>query len=212
MTDLRRLVGNLHGPTESAEQVLQEVTLSRAGGRENSLEEFTVANALSNGVKVSAEEIIVKVADGRSVRTLVNATPVNSSDGELQSVVVTVQDMTTVEELERLRVEFLAMVANELRSPLAAIRGSATDVLTDESAMDPVETREFLRIIVEECDQVRGLIGGLIDVAPIRTGLFQWKPNLLMLALSSMRQRTGRLTAAYRTLHVSISSRICPSS
>ena len=39
-------------------------------------------------------------------------------------MIVTLQDMTPLEELERLRAEFLGMVSHELRAPLASIKGS----------------------------------------------------------------------------------------
>ena len=53
-----------------------------------------------------AEEIELSVADGRRVKTLVNATPIPSEDGGVESVVVTMQDLAPLEELERLRAEF----------------------------------------------------------------------------------------------------------
>ena len=61
-----------------------------------------------------AEEIVLRVPDGRSVAVLLNATPVHAEDGERESFVVTMQDMTQLEELERMRAEFLAMVSHEL--------------------------------------------------------------------------------------------------
>ena len=47
--------------------------------------------------------------DGRRVRTLINVTPIRAEDGGVESVVVTLQDLAELEELERLRTEFLAM-------------------------------------------------------------------------------------------------------
>ena len=47
----------------------------------------------------------------------------------LESLVVTMQDMSTVESLERLRTEFLAMVSHELRTPLTSIKGSVDTLL-----------------------------------------------------------------------------------
>ena len=52
-----------------------------------------------------AEEIVIEVPDGQSVTTLVNATPIRSEEGEVVSAVVTLQDMTPLEEMERLRAE-----------------------------------------------------------------------------------------------------------
>ena len=80
----------------------------------------------------------------RSVTTLVNATPIRSEDGEVESVVVTLQDMTPLEELERLRAELLGTVSHELRVPLTSIRGSATTLLNPSSDLDPRRTAPVL--------------------------------------------------------------------
>ena len=57
-------------------------------------------------------------------------------EGEVESVVVTLQDMTPLEDLERLRAEFLGMVSHELRTPLAAIKGSVDTLLEASSELD----------------------------------------------------------------------------
>ena len=61
--------------------------------------------------------------DGRSVITLMNATPIRSEEGEVESFFVTLKDMTPLEELERLRAEFLGMVSHELRTPAGGHQG-----------------------------------------------------------------------------------------
>ena len=99
------------------------------------------------------------------------------SAGEAVSIVVTMQDMTPVEELEQSRTDFLAMVSHELRTPLAAIRGSATTVLDDAYALDPAEMRQFFRIIVDQADRMRGLINDLLDVARLETGTLPVEPG-----------------------------------
>ena len=117
-----------------------------------------------------AEEIVLQSPDGRSVTTLVNATSIRSEEGEVESVVVTMQDMTPMEEMERLRAEFLGMVSHELRTPLAAIKGSAATLTEAASDLDPAEMLQFFRIIGEQADYMRDLIGDLLDVARIETG------------------------------------------
>ena len=139
-------------------------------GREVSLEEFPLSQGLSTGETVRAEEIVLQAPDGRSVTTLINATSIRSEEGEVESVVVTMQDMTPMEELERLRAEFLGMVSHELRTPLAAIKGSAATLTEAASDLDPAEMLQFFRIIGEQADYMRDLIGDLLDVARIETG------------------------------------------
>ena len=174
-----RIVGALSPPEGgSPEQLLQVLTIRRADGREFSLSEYPMARALSIGETVRAEEIVLQVPDGRSITTLINATPIYTDDGtEVESVVVTLQDMTSVGELERLRAEFLAMVSHELRAPLTSIKGSATTLLQASSDLDPAETLQFHRIIDEQADYMRDLIGDLLDLARIRTGELSVAPE-----------------------------------
>ena len=168
--EARRIVSGLHMPGGSAEQLLDMLTFRRADGREVSLQEFPLAQALSTGETVRAEEIVLQAPGGGRVTTLVNATPIRSEEGEVESVVVTLQDMTPLEDLERLRAEFLGMVSHELRTPLAAIKGSAATLTEAASDLDPAEMLQFFRIIGEQADHMQGLIGDLLDVARIETG------------------------------------------
>ena len=168
--EARRIVSELCPPGGSAEQLLGVLTFRRADGREVSLEEFPLAQALSTGETVRAEEIVLQAPGGGSVTTLVNSTPIFSEEGEVVSVVVTLQDMTPLEDLERLRAEFLGMVSHELRTPLAAIKGSAATLTEAASDLDPAEMLQFFRIIGEQADHMRDLIGDLLDVARIETG------------------------------------------
>ena len=112
-----RIVDGLRSPAQSPVDLLNTVTFRRADGREFSLQEFPLAGLLSTGETVHAEEIVLRVPDGRSMTVLLNATPIIGEDGGVESVVVAMQDMAGVQELERLRAEFLAMVSHELRRP-----------------------------------------------------------------------------------------------
>ena len=175
--EARRIVNDLCAPGGSAEQLLDALTFRRADGREVSLEEFPLAQALSTSETVRAEEIVLQAPDGRSVTTLVNATPIRSEEGETESVVVTLQDLTPLEELERLRAEFLGMVSHELSTPLTSIKGAAATLTEEVSDLDHAEMLQFFRIIGEQADRMRDLIGDLLDVARIETGTLPVSPE-----------------------------------
>ena len=175
--EARRIVSGLHMPDGSAEQLLEALTFRRADGREVSLAEFPLAQGLMTGETVRAEEIVLQAPDGRSVTALVNATPIFSEEGEVESVVVTLQDMTPLEDLERLRAEFLGMVSHELRIPLAAIKGSTDTLLENAADLDPAEMTQFFRIIRDQSESMRHLIGDLLDVARIETGTLPVSPE-----------------------------------
>ena len=175
--EARRIIEGLQTPGCPVEQLLNVITFRRADGREIALDEFPLAQALSTGETVRAEEIVIQVPDGRSVTTVVNAAPIRSQDDEIESVVVTLQDLTSLEELGRLRAEFLGMVSHELRAPLTSIRGSADTCLDTPSDLDPAELRQFLQIIVEQVNHMRELISNLLDVAHIETGTLPVSPE-----------------------------------
>ena len=172
-----RIVDGLREEGQAPEELLELVTCVRSDGREFSLREFTVAELLSSGETVRAEEIALRVPDGRSVSVLLNATPIHSEDGELASFVITLQDLTPLAEQERLRAEFLAMVSHELRTPLAAVKGSVDTLLETAGQLHPSETAQFHRIIRDQSDRMRHLIGDLLDVAGIETGALPVTPE-----------------------------------
>ena len=175
--EARRIVDILRTPGHPHEQLLEVISVRRADGREVSLSELPLAQLLGSAETVRAEEVVLAVPDGRSVRTLINATPIRSEGGTIRSVVVTMQDLAPLEEIERLRTEFLGLVSHELREPLVAIKGSATTLLEEASRLDPAEMREFHRIIVEQANHMRGLIGDLLDTGRIESGTLSVAPE-----------------------------------
>ena len=194
----RRLVDGLTDPGQTAEQLLDVLTFRRADGREISLREFPLAEALSTGETVRAEEIVIGVPDGRSVSVLLNATAIRSEEGQVESVVVTLQDMTALEELDRLRAEFLGMVSHELRAPLTSIKGSAATVLGSSADLDPAVVRQFFRIIDEQADHMHDLVADLLDVARIETGTLPVTPEPAEVAVLVDRARSTFTSAGGR--------------
>ncbi len=175
--EARRLVEGLLDAGQGPEDILDAVTCVRGDGSEVSLRKFPLAELLSSGDTVRAEEIALRVPDGRSVNLLLNASPIHAEDGRVASFVVTLQDMAPLEEQERLRAEFLAMVSHELRTPLAAVKGSITTLLESAGQLDQAEMAQFHRIIRDQSDQMRHLIGDLLDVARIQAGALAVNPE-----------------------------------
>ena len=127
-------------------------------------------SGLNQGETVHAEEISLDLPSGRRVTTLISATPIYSEGGEIVSAVAVIQDMTPLEEVQRLRNDFLAMVSHELRTPLTAIKGSTGTVLSTSTPCDPVETRRFFRIIDQQADLLSELVSNILDVTRMEAG------------------------------------------
>ena len=181
-----RIADDLRDPGQSPEELLNSLTIRRADGREAALAELPLARLMSARETVRAEEMTLFAPDGRSVSALVNAAPVRTEDtdpeegeslgDEAESYVVTLQDLAELDELGRLRAEFLGMVSQELRTPLAAVMGSVTTLLEAGAELEPAETQQFHRIIRDQSERMRRLIGDLLDVARIETGTLTFTP------------------------------------
>ena len=196
--EARRIVESLRTPGRPVEQLLEVVSARRADGREVSLAEMPLEQTLGTGETVRAEEVMLAGPDGRSVRTLINATPIRADGGEVGSVVVTMQDLAPLDEIERMRTEFLGLVSHELRAPLIAIKGSANTLLEEAAELDRAEMREFFRIIVDQVNHMRGLIGDLLDAGRIDSDTLSVAPEPSEVAALVERARSTFLSGGGR--------------
>ena len=155
---------------------LERLRFKRLEGSEIALENLPFETALNEGESVHAEEIVIVHPDGSEVATLISATPIRSDGGELVTVIATLQDMSPLEDMERLRAEFLAMVSHELRAPLTSIKGSAATMRSSPIPPDAAEVRQFFGIVEEQADHMRDLINDLLDMTRIEAGTMSVSP------------------------------------
>ena len=196
--EAKRIVESLRMPGRPLDQLLEVISFRRADGREVSLSEFPITEHLGTGETLRAEEVELSVPGGRRVRTLVNATPIRAEEGAVRSVVVTLQDLAPLDEIERMRTEFLGLVSHELRAPLTSIKGSADTLLEEGANLDRAEMREFFRIIAEQAGHMRGLIGDLLDAGRIDSGTLSVAPEPSDVAALVERARSTFLSGGGR--------------
>jgi PAS domain S-box-containing protein len=83
-------------------------------------EDLPSARAL-RGERIGWAEYRLRSVKGRVVPVASGAAPVLDAEGRVQGAVVTLQDITSVKDLERLRAEWNSVVAHDLRQPLNVI-------------------------------------------------------------------------------------------
>jgi PAS domain S-box-containing protein len=74
-----------------------------------------------------------------------------------------------LEELDRLRQQYLRNVSHEFRTPLTVIKGYA-EYLTEAGAHDDRSLRDVMRILVESSDRLIDLVDTLIEVTRVEQG------------------------------------------
>lgn len=80
-----------------------------------------------------------------------------------------------LEESDRLKTSLLNSVSHELRSPLAAIKASASSLRSGAVDWDTAARAELLTTVEEETDQLNLLVGNLLDMSRIEAGALQPK-------------------------------------
>ncbi|HYM48276.1 MAG TPA: ATP-binding protein [Burkholderiaceae bacterium] len=119
--------------------------------------------------------------NGRELRTRI--VPERDDNGVVVSLLGITEDVTefeqalaavkrseqTLREADRRKDEFLAMLAHELRNPLAPIRNAA-EILWLMST-DPERVRETSEIIVRQARHMNAIVDDLLDVSRVTRGL-----------------------------------------
>jgi signal transduction histidine kinase len=86
-------------------------------------------------------------------------------------------ERSTVEELRRLsalRADFVSIVSHELRSPMAAVIGSARTLQQRWRELAPEQRESFLELIAAETTRLAALIGDVLDTSRIEAGTFSY--------------------------------------
>jgi signal transduction histidine kinase len=121
--------------------------LKDAAGRPMRADELPVIRGLREGVVINVEAVIER-RDGGTFHGQISAAPVRSSSGAILGIVVVYQDISARKELERVREEFAAVVAHDLRTPLQSVL-MQIDVLlrqaTGDASTVPVATLQTMK-------------------------------------------------------------------
>jgi signal transduction histidine kinase/CheY-like chemotaxis protein len=121
-------------------------------------------------------QVQVLKGEGQRIWIDLHCEAVQDAAGRVTALRGTLQDVTdrvNAEEALRLadqrKNEFLAMLAHELRNPLAPIASGAQ--LLGQDGLDPARTRQISAIIARQARHMSGLVDDLLDVSRVTRGL-----------------------------------------
>ncbi len=115
-------------------------------------------------------------ADGHRIWLDYRCESVYGKDGRVTALRGTMQDITdrvraeeALRQADQRKNEFLAMLAHELRNPLAPISSGAQ--LLGQDGLDPARLKQISAIILRQSRHMAGLVDDLLDVSRVTRGL-----------------------------------------
>ncbi len=194
---LQALLGRFLGPTRAAELFLayanerghQSVEALEADANLVHFAEIQLAGAIG---AASAHTMVATVAQEEplgidEVMTIIDeASQVIAYSHQLEEKQQELEAATTslqaanlrLQELDRLKDDFISTVTHELRTPLTSIR-AFSEILHDHPDIDDAERHRFLGLIIKESERLTRLINQVLDLAKLESGLAEWHPSEL---------------------------------
>ncbi|WP_298269152.1 two-component system histidine kinase PnpS [Geobacter sp.] len=116
------------------------------------------------------EELTLGLGEERHVLT--HWVPL-TEEGKLHGVVAVFHDITDIKKLEKIRRDFVANVSHELRTPVTVIKGYAEALIGGTLESDPARARRFIEIIYSHSDRLAALIGDLLTLSRLESGMLR---------------------------------------
>jgi len=105
-----------------------------------------------------------------------------------------------LEELDRLKSEFVSLVSHELRAPLTNINGGLELILQFDTNLDP-QFRDTLAILKQQSERLTRLVENILDISLIEAGKLPLRPGPVAL-IPVLRKVTFMMQA--KTPHISV--------
>ncbi len=103
---------------------------------------------------------------GKKLNLLVSNFPL-LTDGVIQGTIYIIHDVTGEEELERMKLDFVAQAVHQLRTPLTILKGYLSTVSENLAHKLTAEEKLYLERSLSGADQLGSLIENLLNVSKI---------------------------------------------
>jgi signal transduction histidine kinase/HAMP domain-containing protein len=189
--------GQLLKVNQAATELLGEaatdrMALAKAPGGDKILSAIRDAVSMQKAVAAEDEASLLPLRIGQQERSYrLRTTPMRDSEGRLLGTVTTLEDVTSLQDIDRFKTQFISVASRKLRDPLLQLRrglyalgqGFAGELL-------PLQA-ELVAAAGNESEKLDDLMGDLIEVAELDAGRRQFKMERLspLQALNEARDR-----------------------
>ena len=153
------------------------IDLRRADGAVLAEEEWPAVRALRHRRATFREELLVRRRDGASTPVSASAAPVYDAGGAIVGAMVMLQDVSAEKELARLRDEWNAIIAHDLRQPVTTIALSAQSLRKFHGADLTAPEKRIVERIDGSARRLKRMIDDLLDASRIESHRLSVEPR-----------------------------------
>lgn len=145
------------------------VRMRHLDGKAFNKEEHPLTRALAGETVVPEDAVVSNPDSKRSSYIRMNAAPIRREDETIVGAVAVTRDVTALIELEKLKDQFIAVAAHELKTPVAVMKGFAQALLRTDIDM-PAPRRKMLDAINRGSDRIDRIVQDLLDISRFHAG------------------------------------------
>ena len=165
------------------------MALADTPGGAKILDSVREAVSMQKPIATEDEASVLPMRIGDQQRTFrLRATPMRDSEGRLLGAVTTLEDVTSLQDIDRFKTQFLSVASSKLRGPLLQLRRGLYALSQGfGGALLPLQA-DLVATASNETEQLNDLMSDLIEVAELDSGKRELKTeqlrpiNLLMQA------------------------------
>ena len=174
------------------EAATDRMALANTPGGDKILSAIRDAVSMQKAVATEDEASMLPMRIGKQERSYrLRTTPMRDSEGRLLGTVTTLEDVTTLQDTDRFKTQFIAVASRKLRDPLLQLRRGLYALGQGFGGeLRPLQA-ELVAAASNETEKLDDLMGDLIEVAELDTGKREFKLERLrpLQALGEARDR-----------------------
>lgn len=153
------------------------------------LHDVEIGRGILEKLPPKAKEIVVKILSTEEKKTFSSQIAVNSGSdliveaffrrvvmeegGEFRGVVIAIRNITDFVKVEKVKSQFVSMVAHELKTPVSAVLGFLKIILDESINITEEKSNEFLDRSVSRLNGLLALVNDLLDISRMELGTKQ---------------------------------------
>jgi len=147
------------------------MALANTPGGDKILSAIRDAIAMQKAVAAEGDAAMLPLRIGKQERSFrLRTMPMRDSEGRLLGTVTTLEDVTSLQEVDRFKTQFLAVASRKLRDPLLQLRRGLYALTQGFGGELTALQAELVSAAGQESQKLDDLMGDLIEVAEIDVG------------------------------------------